>query len=262
MYLLPPSDQEASILREASMDTHSSPPSHLTATTRIPSPPSFPLPSSSAIIPPPLRSLLDETSDFVDSPPFSQILTQLLDTTFSHLTDQNIRSQAFKLALPLIQEVPFPEPSAANIPGPDGIVSGIDIHKNNLDEPVEAAQPKTKLATILAAMMRQAHVIGSGVPNEYVQALDEVRDLEAFAAVVYSSRFELDAMEEDIDPRSNFTVGTGKVTDEDISDQDRRRGDGTESGEGSDEGAGLMNKASSVFENVWDRAVDSVMGNG
>lgn len=244
------------------MGTHSSSPSPPITTANIPSPTSSPLPPSSATIPPPLRSLLDETSDFVDSPPFSQILTQLLDAAFSHLIDQNIRSRAFKLALPLIQEIPFAEPSTANLLGPDGIAGSIDLRNNNMDGPVQETQLKTELVNILAVMTRQAYVIGNGVPNEYVQALDEIRDLEAFAAVVYSSRFELDAMGENMDSRTNVTAGAGKVTSDGIADWDRRRGDGTEPGEDSEEGTGLMNKASSVFENVWDRASGSVRGKG
>lgn len=131
-----------------------------------------------------------------------------------------------------------------------------------MDGPVQDTQLKTELVNILAVMTRQAYVIGSGVPNEYVQALDEIRDLEAFAAVVYSSRFELGAVGENIDPRTNVSAGAGKVSSDGISDQDRRRGDGTEPGEDSEEGTGLMNKASSVFENVWDRAAGSVRGKG
>lgn len=161
-----------------------------------------------------------------------------------------------------MQEIPLAKPRAANLLGPDDIAGGMDLHNNNLEEPVQETQPKTKLVTILAVMIRQALVIGSGVPNEYVQALDEVRDLEAFAAVVYSSRFELDAMGENIDSRNNVTAGTSKATDEDISVWDRRRDDGKELVEKSEEGTSVMNKASSVFENVWDRAVGSVRGKG
>lgn len=131
-----------------------------------------------------------------------------------------------------------------------------------MDGPVQETQLKTELVNILAVMTKQAYVIGSGVPNEYVQALDEIRDLEAFAAVVYSSRFELDAMGENIDSRTNVSAGAGKVPSDGISDRDRRHGDGTEPGEDSEEGTGLMNKASSVFENVWDRAAGSVRGKG
>lgn len=178
------------------------------------------------------------------------------------MIDQNIRSRAFKLALPLIQEVPFAEPSSANLLVPDGIAGGIDLRNNNVNGPVQETQLKTELVNILAVMTKQAYVIGSGVPNEYVQALDEIRDLEAFAAVVYSSRFELDAMGENIDSRTNLSAGPGKAPSDGISDRDRRRGDGTEPGEDSEEGTSLMNKASSVFENVWDRAADSVRGKG
>lgn len=131
-----------------------------------------------------------------------------------------------------------------------------------MDGPVQETQLKTELVNILAVMTRQAYVIGSGVPNEYVQALAEIRDLEAFAAVVYSSHFELDAMGENIDSRTNVTVGASKATNDDIPDLDRRRGEGTESDEDSEESTGLMNKASSVFENVWDRAAGSVRGKG
>ncbi|KAI4124641.1 MAG: hypothetical protein LQ347_005659, partial [Umbilicaria vellea] len=47
----------------------------------------------------PLRRLLDETSDLIDSPTFTHINTLLLDTLFSHLTDTKLRAQAFKLPL-------------------------------------------------------------------------------------------------------------------------------------------------------------------
>ena len=42
-------------------------------------------------------------------------------------------------------------------------------------------------------MTRQAHAIGNGVPNEYVQAIESVKELEAFAAVIYSSNFAFEA---------------------------------------------------------------------
>lgn len=56
---------------------------------------------------------------------------------------------------------------------------------------------KTKVASTLATFSRQAHSIGSssGNNNEYLSAMEGVRDLEAFAAVVYSSNFEAEAPE-------------------------------------------------------------------
>lgn len=107
-YLLPPPDQEDFVLHESGMSTSSNQSQRTSLTTTSPTPSSSTYPYSSRN-PPPLRRLLDEASDLVDSPPFSQTLTLLLDATFSHLTDTNIRSQAFKNPLsPLsqIQELP------------------------------------------------------------------------------------------------------------------------------------------------------------
>lgn len=237
------------------MDIHSTPPP--TATTiNIPSPSSSPAPhSSSTTVAPPLRRLLDETSDLIDSPAFSEILTQLLDATFSHLTDQNLRSQAFKLPLPLIQERPSSSPpNTANLPGGSSAINSNS--KTNGEEHYETFQeinPRAKLASILAVMTRQAHVIGNGVPNEYVQVLDEVRDLEAFAAVVYSSHFELEAL------RANATMGDTEY----IPSPRGGYRDTAESDKSGDERkSGAVGQSTGAFESVWNRVVASVLGKG
>jgi peroxin-3 len=142
-YLLPPRDQELAVLRESGVLAEST------------------LPHSAVSLS--LRRLLDETSDLIDSPPFSHVLTLLLDASFSLLVDQKISQQSFKLP-----------------PGPE---SGERIQEIVEPQPV-------KLPIVLATLTRQAHKIGNGVPNEYLQAMEEVRDLEAFAAVVYSSNWE------------------------------------------------------------------------
>jgi peroxin-3 len=148
-YLLPSKEEEEFVLRESGMTTE-----------RETSPA-----SSSGLTP--LRRLLDETSDLVDSPPFSHVLTKLLDAGFSTLVDQKISQQAFKI--PTIPEVP-------------------DLDGPRITE-VFDAKP-VKLPIVLAILTRQAHSIGNGVPNEYLQSMEQVRDLEAFAAVVYSSNWE------------------------------------------------------------------------
>jgi peroxin-3 len=125
----------------------------------------------------PLRRLLDESADLIESPTATHIMTLLLDTVFSQLTDVALRSQAFKIA----------EPSQ----DPALRVQELDSTEGLSTNP-EPGKTKTKLATILAVVSRQAHLIGNGVPNTYVQSMEGVRELEAFAAVVYSSNFELD----------------------------------------------------------------------
>jgi len=166
-FLLPPRSEEANLLQFAG-DT---------------SAPSSSQPAQFSSL---LRRLLDETSDLIESPSFSQVLTGLLDAGFSLLVDENIAVQAFKLP-------PAPDPSAklAELPDPNA---------------------KTKLATVLAVATRQAHVIGNGVPNHYLQAMDQVGDLEAFAAVVYSSNFDSEIPETGMAGISPVSLAPGEVS--------------------------------------------------
>ncbi|KAF2756119.1 peroxin-3 [Pseudovirgaria hyperparasitica] len=155
-YLLPSPGQEGYVLQESGMagPVESSP---STRPTDAPS----------------LRRLLDETSDLIDSPPFTHVLTLLLDAGFSHLIDNKLAHLAYKLppvsaSLARIQEIINPEDA------------------------------KAKVANSLAVFCRQAHSIGAGDSNEYLTKIEEVKDLEAFAAVVYSSHFEFEAISHDV----------------------------------------------------------------
>jgi peroxin-3 len=114
-----------------------------------------------------LRRLIDETSDLIDSPSFTHVLTLLLDAGFSHLVDNKISQLSYKI--PPVSE------STARV---QEIVGG-DV--------------KAKVANSLAVFCRQAHSIGTGANNEYLSAIEMVRDLEAFAAVVYSSNFDFES---------------------------------------------------------------------
>jgi peroxin-3 len=150
-FLLPPLDQEDYVLQASGMTNPSSP--------------------ASSESTPFLRRLLDETSDLIDSPVFTHVLTLLLDSSFSLLIDNKLATLAFK--------IPPTSESTARV---QEIVGGPE-------------DQKCKVANTLAIFCRQAHSIGSGSTNEYLAAMEEVRDLEAFAAVVYSSNFEFEAPE-------------------------------------------------------------------
>lgn len=168
-YLLPSHDKEASVLRESgvSLSASSSPSKHDASVV------SSTFASNYGVDPParpPLRRLLDETADLIESPMFTHVLTLLLDATFSQMTDWKIRSDAYKLP---------------PLRGGDVRIEDITDHDTEI--------VSVKLANILAVLTREAHNIGRGVPNEYVQALEGVHDLEAFAAVIYGSDLHAEA---------------------------------------------------------------------
>ncbi|KAI9881333.1 MAG: peroxin [Pleopsidium flavum] len=229
LYILPPREEEDFVLRESGMAT--SPPP-----TEQPSPPlTNATPTSPS--PTPLRRLLDETSDLIDSPPFTHVLTKLLDACFSVLVDQKLATQAFKIT---------PSPTAEPTPRIQEILSGSDTNGT-----------KTKVANVLAVMTRQAHSIGNGVPNEYLQAMEGVRDLEGFAAIVYSSNFEFEA------PSSGG--GSSSAVTEGGSRKDSGRGEEVKTGETESEevksgeivgGEGSLVGTESGFESVWGKVTE------
>lgn len=114
-----------------------------------------------------LRRLIDETSDIADSPAFTSVLTRLLDASFSHLIDVKISQLAYKI----------PPVSASTARVTEIVGDGV----------------KAKVAVSLAVFCRQAHAIGAGANNEYLEKMEQVGELEAFAAVVYSSNFEFES---------------------------------------------------------------------
>ncbi|KAL4966831.1 peroxisomal biogenesis factor 3 [Aspergillus stella-maris] len=120
-----------------------------------------------------LRHLLDETADLIDSPTFTRVQMLLNNECFETLIQQ-CKIDGFKSAGPVTAPQSF-----------TSVATVVPVR--------EGSELKTKLANVLAVLARQAHVIGNGTspPNLYVSAMDQgVRELEAFAAVVYSSNFD------------------------------------------------------------------------
>lgn len=104
---------------------------------------------------------------------------------------------------------------------------------------LDSSLAKAKLAAILAVVTKQAHAIGNGVPNAYAQAIENVKELEAFAAVIYSSHFEFEALG---DAQSEQLTAEPPVREE---------------GPNKEQGAGMVGAATGVFEGVWGKITGS-----
>ncbi|KAK5716253.1 peroxin [Elasticomyces elasticus] len=178
-FLLPPKDEEAFVMHQAqSSEDGDSPPAEEKPTDPL---------DVEELNNASLRRLLDETSDLIDSPVFCQVLTRVLDAAYSNLVDYRIATESFKATGPAAPGLSEYEPRITEI-----------------------SETKCKLAHILPVFCKQAHVIASGsgeldtvasvaaqepLGNEYLAAIDRVHDLEAFAAVIYSSNFEYEVAE-------------------------------------------------------------------
>ena len=180
---------------------------------------------ASSELQPPLRLLLNETADLIDSPMFSQVIALLLDTAFSHLTDNKLRSEAFKMP-------------------PMNVARTERIQDVTENDPTTAS---AKLATILAVMTREAHKIGNGVPNEYVQALENVGELEGFAAVIFGSNF-------DLDPRANNSLSNLDQSIADSPQADQNTNSSANATELLGRASGVAHATWGGFESIWSKA--------
>ena len=165
-----------------------------------------------------LRRLLDETADLVESPPFAAVLTQLLDAGFKTLLEQKLVTTAF------------------NVTGA--------VNMNTVDVIARAVQ----LPKILSVLSRQAHVIGNGMPNEYLQAMESVKDLEGFAAVVYSSNWQAEIASDEAEAQKQQQMGG----------QPRRQSqESTVVGNVDESVVVVGNDPQASFEGAWERATST-----
>lgn len=194
-YILPPPSQESVVLQKSGTE-----PSSL---------PSF-------TVPPALRRLIDETSDLVESPSFSTVLTGLLDSSFSLLIDVKLSLHAFKI------------PPVSSSP-------------SRVVELISPETASTKVASCLAVFCRQAQVIGSGSNNEYLDILEAVKELEAFSAIVYSSNFSYESPDHTFVAHDNAAGG---------------QKDSQLTAPAIDQNSDAGGSISQQFNNAWERALN------
>ncbi|SCZ92373.1 BZ3500_MvSof-1268-A1-R1_Chr5-2g07815 [Microbotryum saponariae] len=116
------------------------------------------IPTISATINPELRRLLSETHDCLDSSDGQLVRQRLLDAMFTRLV--------------LGLEAPFQSPVASMGQG------------SRFEDVTERS---TILAKLLPVLAQHSHNVLSGMSNEYVEAMEDVRELREFSAIIYAS---------------------------------------------------------------------------
>ncbi|KAJ0114018.1 hypothetical protein J7T55_007852 [Diaporthe amygdali] len=244
-FLLPPPDKEEYVLKESGILDDSA----ASATQAQGEDPSSQQPPSSPNSTASLRRLLDETSDLIESPTFTHVLTQLLDAGFGTLLDTKLAQGAFDLA----PSPPQPSAQEAAAAAPLTIdANGVGI---SLERQRQRAEKKVLLPKCLSVLTKQAHAVGGGVPgNEYLSAMEAVRDLEGFAALVYSSNWENEVRDAEVPAAPSTTTATTTTTAAESSvRQSRVLGLGDGEGEGS---IVLVDPSQSSFESAWAKATE------
>ncbi|KAI0540818.1 Peroxin-3 family protein [Xylaria digitata] len=226
-FLLPPTPLEDFVLKESGVLGDSA-----TATAHQPA-----TSSPASTITPALRRLLDETSDLVESPAFCHVLTLLLDAGFSVLLNKKLLAGAFGANAPATSTISEPPEQAAT----------------------DLATRTVLLPKILSVLTRQAHVIGNGMPNEYLQEMEYVRDLEAFAAVVYSSNWENEIHQDEELVAAATGLNEAAIAARDADSVTPRQGHNNEirPSQVMTDSVVVVDPSQSSFESAWEKALES-----
>ena len=234
--VLPPPGLEDFVLRESGIlaDSATATFEHIDqseaegAAASFSSPPSAPATDASPAQTAALRRMLDETADLVESPTFSHVLAQILDAGFATLLERKVAPVAFDL--------------------PPSVGEGsLELTRLRHEKVVQ-------LPKILSVLTRQAHMIGSGMPNEYLHEMESVRDLEAFAAVVYSSNWESEIHEE------GLMAAAEEVRQQAVDKQQAERASTTDSQPSAtlvEESIVMVEQSQVSLESAWERALDN-----
>ncbi|WFD43904.1 peroxin [Malassezia psittaci] len=121
---------------------------------------------ASEIVTPQLRTLLDETKDYIDSPDFQRVFRVSCDRVFGLLT-QNLGPSFGAQSLP--QDLLHGTPDTMQL-----------TSVSQADKPLE-------LARILPLIVLQAQVAFNTSPNEYVESITESRELRALSVLTYTA---------------------------------------------------------------------------
>lgn len=130
-----------------------------------------------------LPALLDETRDIVESNDFWRVLKLGLRESFDVL-EHKLRPSFGLKAL----HTPHPPPSEAQIT--ELAPSTDPSHLAKMNGSIQDSDQEGKsirLASLFPAIARQSSAAIHGFPNEYMDALNNVKELRAFCAVIYSS---------------------------------------------------------------------------
>ncbi|KAK0545669.1 peroxin [Tilletia horrida] len=118
-----------------------------------------------------LQALLDESKDWIDSDDFERVLALSLERVFA-VWESQLGENVFS--------------------SDDGVeevlrTQGVALDRERLVEEFSRPPKKVRLAALLPAVNAQGKAAAQSVPNEYAEALAEVKELKALSALIYSS---------------------------------------------------------------------------
>ncbi|KAJ1966636.1 peroxin [Dispira parvispora] len=127
---------------------------------------------------PAFQEILSETRDFLESEDFELVCARCLDRSFVVFFDT--LHQFFP-------ELPVPTPATSSVVKAEGGESTLTTDLVSEFEQFNAVEPRLPLATLIPRVTREVHQILNGFPNQYLDAITSVPELQALSAIIYTT---------------------------------------------------------------------------
>ncbi|KAJ1032825.1 hypothetical protein NDA18_001549 [Ustilago nuda] len=121
-----------------------------------------------------LRALLDETKDIIESKDFATILALCIDRVFETFFDSLNATFGIQKSGKLHSTISV-EP-----------LSALESRFQEITDEMQHGK-RVRLASLFPLVSRQSQMAIRGVPNEYIEALADSKELRAFSAVLYAA---------------------------------------------------------------------------
>lgn len=121
-----------------------------------------------------LRALLDETKDIIESKDFGTILALCIDRVFETFFDSLNPTFGIQKSGKLHSTISV-EP-----------LSALESRFQEITDEMQHGK-RVRLASLFPLVSRQSQMAIRGVPNEYIEALADSKELRAFSAVLYAA---------------------------------------------------------------------------
>ncbi|POV95520.1 hypothetical protein PSTT_16170, partial [Puccinia striiformis] len=115
-----------------------------------------------------LRTLLDETQDYIDCPDFRRVLSESMNRIMDLCLSNILRNASMNPSL-------LPSPNLTIHPSSSYASSSIDI------------PPLTRIVDIIPIISKESLEILNVIPNQYIDTIGETPELKEFSSIIYTT---------------------------------------------------------------------------
>ncbi|KAH9440499.1 hypothetical protein MJO28_016302 [Puccinia striiformis f. sp. tritici] len=127
-----------------------------------------------------LRTLLDETQDYIDCPDFRRVLSESMNRIMDLCLSNILRNASMNPSL-------LPSPNLTIHPSSSYASSSIDIPPLTRFSDINPGPPNPRIVDIIPIISKESLEILNVIPNQYIDTIGETPELKEFSSIIYTT---------------------------------------------------------------------------